>query len=238
MTKYMLLCLLHDITTVRRSTFSLFGTYWQDDPKTLAIMMYCPIKRWADFSFLSGSHKTPLRATVTFQPPPLTTTLSGAGQEEVHSSSPSKSVHSSSGNSGSKAGRKNTKHSLYPFVQPFVTTTVLTTASRQMPPAAPSLTTARYVCAVQQFQNRLTGPMIYLFARYYLQLGWHVLIYDQGGSHQSFLEPLLEQSSRLRYFPFTVFELLFPARYKYKYGDGSGAGPAAVGAIIWSEASH
>ena len=72
--------------------------------------------------------------------------------------------------------------------------------------------------------------MIYLFARYYLQLGWHVLIYDQGGSHQSFLEPLLEQSSRLRYFPFTVFELLF--------GDGSGAGPAAVGAIIWSEASH
>ena len=36
------------------------------------------------------------------------------------------------------------------------------------------------ICTVQTFRNSQTGPMLYLFASYHLQLGFRVIIYDRS----------------------------------------------------------
>lgn len=34
------------------------------------------------------------------------------------------------------------------------------------------------VCVTQTFRNEQSGPMLYMFVRHYLSLGWVVLVYD------------------------------------------------------------
>ena len=69
------------------------------------------------------------------------------------------------------------------------------------------------VCTVQTFRNPLTGPMLYLFAKYYLTMGWSVIVYDRHGWHHDFLKPF-ERNYRMKYYPYTAFELLFPETYQ------------------------
>ena len=71
------------------------------------------------------------------------------------------------------------------------------------------------VCTVQTFQNPLSGPMLYMFTRFYLELGWVVIVYDRFGAHRDFLSSLLDSQTdqRLKYYPYTLFQLLFPNTY-------------------------
>jgi hypothetical protein len=50
-----------------------------------------------------------------------------------------------------------------------------------LPTPLPSLAVA--VCTIQTFKNSLSGPMLLLFASYYLHLGWIVIIFDRCDRH-------------------------------------------------------
>jgi hypothetical protein len=41
----------------------------------------------------------------------------------------------------------------------------------------------------------MTGPKLYLFVKYYLSLGWGVIIYDRFGAHREFIADLISQFS-------------------------------------------
>jgi hypothetical protein len=72
------------------------------------------------------------------------------------------------------------------------------------------------VCTVQTFQNELSGPSLHLFARYYLELGWIVIIFDRFGDHFAHLSSL-SPNGRLFYFPFTILTKVFPEIYGERY---------------------
>lgn len=72
------------------------------------------------------------------------------------------------------------------------------------------------VCAVQTFRNPQTGPMLYMFAAYWIRVGWKVIIYDRFGQHREFLESLLHHAG-LDYHPYTVFQLAMPNIYSNEY---------------------
>jgi hypothetical protein len=72
------------------------------------------------------------------------------------------------------------------------------------------------VCTVQTFLNPMSGPMLYMFARYYLSMGWAVIIYDRFGAHREHLEEFLTHP-RLKYFPYTMFQLMFPETYNEEF---------------------
>jgi hypothetical protein len=71
------------------------------------------------------------------------------------------------------------------------------------------------VLSVQTFSNPLSGPSLYMFVSYYLNLGYGVVIYDIYGLHQSFLQQFIDEEV-LDYHPFTVFETLFPQQFNYE----------------------
>jgi len=77
---------------------------------------------------------------------------------------------------------------------------------------------ARYraVCTVQTFYNELTGPMMYMFARFHLVLGWMVIVYDRFGMHEGFLRELMTHE-RFRYHPYTMLQLVLPDIYNDRY---------------------
>ena len=81
------------------------------------------------------------------------------------------------------------------------------------------LTIAKAVCTVQTFKNDLTGPMLSLFAQYYMSTGWLVILYDRFGQHKDFIEPLLQGPfrGRLLYHPYTMLQLIFPSVYDDEY---------------------
>jgi hypothetical protein len=72
------------------------------------------------------------------------------------------------------------------------------------------------VCVVQTFRNAQTGPMLFMFALYWLKLGWRVIIYDRFGMHREFVESILTLAG-LDYHPYTVFELAQPSVYNKEY---------------------
>jgi hypothetical protein len=69
------------------------------------------------------------------------------------------------------------------------------------------------VCTVQVFTNELTGPRLYFFALYYLQLGWHVIIFDRYGRHREYLQEFFRYTVAFHYHPFTILELILPQIY-------------------------
>jgi hypothetical protein len=80
-----------------------------------------------------------------------------------------------------------------------------------------SVTSAtRAVCTVQTFQNQLTGPALYLFVRYYLELDWIVIVFDRFGDHSSHISSFLS-SQRFFYFPMTILTQLLPDLYNDFY---------------------
>jgi hypothetical protein len=74
----------------------------------------------------------------------------------------------------------------------------------------------RAVCTVQTFQNELSGAALHLFARYYLELDWIVIIFDRFGDHFTHISSLLPHQ-RLFYFPFTILTKVFPRLYDGSY---------------------
>lgn len=75
------------------------------------------------------------------------------------------------------------------------------------------------VCTVQTFRNQQSGPMLYLFAKYYQQMGWSVIIYDRFGNHMEFLKELFHLPG-IFYHPYTAFQLTQPLKYNYKMYAG------------------
>lgn len=78
------------------------------------------------------------------------------------------------------------------------------------PFALPS--TELLVCTVQTFQNEMTGPMLYLFALHYCNLGFQVVVYDRYGRHVEFMRELIEECYVI-YHPFTAYEVGLPGEY-------------------------
>ena len=72
---------------------------------------------------------------------------------------------------------------------------------------------ARAVCTVQTFRNDMSGPMLYLFIRHHLALGWVVIIFDRYGWHEEDVAPFLRTDERVIYYPYTLFQYYFPDIY-------------------------
>jgi hypothetical protein len=77
------------------------------------------------------------------------------------------------------------------------------------------------VCAVQTFRNPQSGPMLYLFVKYYIIMGWRVIVYDRFGYHREFLEELLSEPA-FHYHPYTIMQLAQPNKYNEKYAKAQG----------------
>jgi len=161
-----------------------------DVPKTLAVVTYCPILSTEHAQSLT-SHFS-LNATLTIFP--------------LHSNESSRGPHSCCG---------------YPFTEPHRVDLSLLANERKYNLSNQLLTTRkygpahnlnRYVCAVQLFQNEITGPLMYLFVRYYLELGWRVIIYDQFGRHEKYVSDFLKIDN-FHYYSYTVFDKIFPHIY-------------------------
>lgn len=77
------------------------------------------------------------------------------------------------------------------------------------------------VCTVQTFRNHQTGPMLFLFTRYYQRMGWRVIIYDRFGLHKDFIAPLFGLPG-IDYHPYTIFQLANPQKYNSEYAAKQG----------------
>jgi len=83
------------------------------------------------------------------------------------------------------------------------------------------------VGTVQTYVNPVSGMKLVIFARYYLSLGYTVLIYDRYGAHRSHLQPLFSEHN-LVYAPYTVLQIALPSVYnsgrqestEYRYYSG------------------
>jgi hypothetical protein len=81
------------------------------------------------------------------------------------------------------------------------------------------------VCTVQTFRNHQTGPMLFLFTKYYQRMGWRVIIYDRFGLHREFITPLLEEGlPGIDYHPYTIFQLANPSKYNLDFAAKQGTG--------------
>lgn len=65
------------------------------------------------------------------------------------------------------------------------------------------------VLTVQTFMNVISGPSLYMFVVYYLNLGYGVIIYDMYGLHQSYLQEFIDREV-IDYHSYTVLENVFP----------------------------
>lgn len=72
----------------------------------------------------------------------------------------------------------------------------------------------QYVCLVQTFHNSMTHSMLYLCIEYYLSIGWGIILFDRNGNHKDIINERYQSNNYIIYYPFTVFELLFPERLK------------------------
>ena len=77
-------------------------------------------------------------------------------------------------------------------------------------------------CTVQTFRNSQSGPMLYLFISYYQKMGWRVIVYDRFGAHHNEIKELLILPG-VDYYPYTVFQLVHPAKYNKQYADAQGS---------------
>jgi hypothetical protein len=82
------------------------------------------------------------------------------------------------------------------------------------------------VLTVQTFSNPLSGPSLYMFVLYYLNLGYGVIIYDIYGLHQSFLQQFIDEEV-IDYHPFTVFETLFPKQFNLEQYQRNHVSPSS-----------
>ena len=69
------------------------------------------------------------------------------------------------------------------------------------------------VCVVQNFKNEYSGFMLHLFIKYYLHLGFTVIVYDYSAAHREFVLPFLNISG-MYYHPYSTFQILFPEQAK------------------------
>jgi hypothetical protein len=72
------------------------------------------------------------------------------------------------------------------------------------------------VCTVQVFMNPFSGLYMYMFAAYYLKLGYLVIIYDRFGNHRSFIQDFLSDDAFV-YYPYTASQLAAPEEFSDKY---------------------
>jgi hypothetical protein len=77
------------------------------------------------------------------------------------------------------------------------------------------------VCTVQTFMHVFSGPMLYMFIKYYQLMGWKVIVYDRFGLYQKYLQELLSLPG-VDYYPFTVYQLAQPSKYSTAYRASQG----------------
>eukprot|EP00603_Paraphysomonas_imperforata_P010747 CAMPEP_0114470220 /NCGR_PEP_ID=MMETSP0104-20121206/11142_1 /TAXON_ID=37642 ORGANISM="Paraphysomonas imperforata, Strain PA2" /NCGR_SAMPLE_ID=MMETSP0104 /ASSEMBLY_ACC=CAM_ASM_000202 /LENGTH=504 /DNA_ID=CAMNT_0001643943 /DNA_START=325 /DNA_END=1841 /DNA_ORIENTATION=- len=83
-------------------------------------------------------------------------------------------------------------------------------------------TTRHAVVTIQTFKNHFTGPMLYMFTRYYQRLGYAVIVFDRFAAHRSVFKELMSGTPSndlpsVHYYGFTVFEKMFPHIYNASY---------------------
>ena len=71
---------------------------------------------------------------------------------------------------------------------------------------------AHVVLTVQTFRNKMSGPSLYMFMRYYMTLGWPVIVYDRYGLHADVMTDFAS-SPQVIYHAHTFFEKLFPTAF-------------------------
>eukprot|EP00605_Chrysophyceae_sp_TOSAG23-4_P000234 GSChrysophyteH1.ASY1.ANO1.271.1 assembled CDS len=77
------------------------------------------------------------------------------------------------------------------------------------------------ICTVQTFRNAQSGPMLYAFVKFHLDVGWRVIVFDRFGLHEEFLKGL-EGASGLDYHRFTVLQRVNPSKYNQEYSKTQG----------------
>jgi hypothetical protein len=68
------------------------------------------------------------------------------------------------------------------------------------------------VATAQVFMNDFSGPQLYLFASYYLKMGYLVIIYDRFGNHKSHLDSFMD-NEWFEYHPFTIMQVAYPEKF-------------------------
>lgn len=71
----------------------------------------------------------------------------------------------------------------------------------------------RAVCTVQTFRNAMSGPMLFMFIKHHLAVGWTVIVFDRYGWHEEVVKEFLDTDEAVIYYPYTLLEFYFPDRY-------------------------
>lgn len=185
------------ITCYYTTSYNL-GSDFIDSPKTYGIVIYCPLaldqeigtygakKRISQGKFCRPIAEDKVAVELSF------TASTRRGPSTIQSPDPINSKLSAS-------------FTTHPAMYRVIKSKEPTRASR---PHA--------VCVVQTFRNPQTGPMLYMFAAYWLKMGWRVIIYDRFGMHKEFIWELLKLPG-LDYHPYTVFQMAQPTVYNEEY---------------------
>lgn len=101
----------------------------------------------------------------------------------------------------------------YPHKKLTIQTTPISTKYSYMEAAKrEAFSQANVILTVQTFRNRMSGPSLYMFMKYYLTLGWKVIVYDRYGLHAREMGEFRDLPEVI-YHENTFFETLFPSEF-------------------------
>lgn len=217
-----------------------FGSEFLDTPKTLGVIASCPITldmEIGEFSFRQAMVPGHIcRAVSEYETTAeLTLRPTHFSLDPALNQDPPAAVASSSTGVASKAGarrRLGRKWTPPPELPPPSALATIAGKGLITPAAIRQHMAIQYqlihknlslnaVCAVQTFRNPQSGPMLYLFVKFYIDMGWHVIVYDRFGYHLEFLEELLHEPG-FHYHPYTIMQLAQPSKYNDTYAAMQG----------------
>jgi hypothetical protein len=152
-----------------------YGSEFVDNPKTLAIVIYCPI--------IMDNEVGPFIFNSVMQPGMFCRAMTDNPAEVEVILRPSDF-------------KLQINHSFYvDTTKDELTTEIITSPLAERKQNIKEMNNVdprpHAVCTVQTFKNAQTGPMLYLFAIFYYRLGWRVVIYDRFGLHREYLDNLI-----------------------------------------------
>ena len=201
-----------------------YGSEFVDDPKTLGVAVYCPVgldteigeyafrglmepgyfcRNFADFSVNAELYLRPSEFKLVGNDQDFLTVAQNASvlHDEV--------------DKAAKAVEKEQIRSDF-TTTPFAARTQDIRLSEMLDPRPHS------ICTVQTFRNAQSGPMLYAFVKYHIDMGWRVIVYDRFGLHLEFLKDIIGIGG-LDYYPFTVLQLVNPTKYNQEYAKKQGS---------------
>jgi hypothetical protein len=202
-----------------------YGSEFVDDPKTLAFAVYCPVPLDVEVGayefrkimepgyFCRNFADVPIKAELYLRPSNYNL-VPNDGQEFLVLAQNSTIL-----NDSIDVAAKNIENKQ--IVSDFVTApTAARTQDIRLSEALDPRPHA--ICTVQTFRNAQSGPMLYAFIKYHIDLGWRVIVYDRFGLHKEYLKDL-EGIDGLDYHPFTVLQMVNPTKYSTEYAASQGS---------------